>query len=84
MRKWKKIEVILELLIFGIVVGVIEDLVAIYFATGETITWSIVGIAILVTVPFAILGEVIFDNIDFASILERLFSRKKNKEKEGS
>lgn len=76
MRKWKKIEVILELLIFGIVIGIIEDLMAIKFATGEIITWKVVGIVFVVAIPFAILGEVVFDNIDFATMLEKRFGKK--------
>lgn len=74
---WKKWEVIFELLVFGIVIGIIEDLTAIKFATGEPITLKIIGIVILIAIPFAILGEVIFDRIDFAAILKRIFWREK-------
>ncbi|OGM93968.1 hypothetical protein A2524_01590 [Candidatus Wolfebacteria bacterium RIFOXYD12_FULL_48_21] len=77
MTRWQKLEVFLELLIFGIVIGIIEDLIAIKFATGEPITWGVVGIVVLVAIPFAILGEVVLDRIDFASILQRMFEKKK-------
>jgi len=76
MHKWKKLEIIFELLIFGILIGVIEDIIAIKFATGDPITWKVVGIVVIVAVPFAILGEVIFDNIDFAKIFQRWFEKK--------
>ncbi len=76
---WKRLEVILEFLIFGIVIGVVEDLIAVTVATGEPITWKIIGIIVLVAIPFAFLGEVIADQIDFAKMLERLFSRGKGK-----
>ena len=76
-RDWKKIEVIFELLVFGIVIGIIEDLIAIKFATGATITLKVIGIVILIAIPFAIPGEVIFDRIDFASIFKKLFEKKK-------
>ena len=35
---WKKVEIVFELLIFGILIGVVEDLVAIKFVTNEPIT----------------------------------------------
>jgi len=74
---WRKWEVIFELLVFGIVVGIIEDLTAIKLATGEPITLRVVGIVILIAIPFAILGEVIFDRIDFATIFKRMFGRER-------
>ena len=73
---WKKREVIFEILIFGILIGITEDLIAIKFATGEPITFKIIGIVILIAIPFAVLGEVIFDRIDFASMLKRLFGKR--------
>jgi len=76
---WKKVEVIFEFLIFGIVIGITEDLIAIKFATGETITLRIIGIVVLIAIPFAIIGEVIFDRIDFAVIFKNLFEKKDKK-----
>ena len=73
---WKKWEVIFEFLIFGVLIGITEDLIAIKFATGEPITFKIIGIVILIAIPFAVLGEVIFDRIDFASMLKRLFGKR--------
>lgn len=78
-RKWRRMEVMLELLIFGIVIGVVEDLIAIKLATDAVITWRVVGIVVLVAIPFAIIGEVIFDNINFAKILKRWFGKKEGK-----
>jgi hypothetical protein len=74
-RNWKKIEVIFELLIFGIIIGIIEDLLAIKFATGEPITLKVIGIVVLIAIPFAILGEVVFDRIDFSAIFKRIFEK---------
>lgn len=74
--KWKKIEVIFELLIFGVVIGIIEDLLAIKFATGEPITWKVIGIVVVIAIPFAVLGEVVFDNINFAEIFQKWFESK--------
>jgi putative Mn2+ efflux pump MntP len=59
----KKIEVFLEFLIFGVIMGIVEDLIAVKFATNETITWSIILIITLVAIPFAAVGELIVDRI---------------------
>jgi hypothetical protein len=74
--KAKHIEVFLEFLIFGIIAGVIEDVVAVKFATGHNITWEIIGIVILVTIPFAIISEIIVDRIDFL----KFFKKKKGRQ----
>ena len=60
----KRIEVFLEFLIFGVVMGVVEDITAIALATGEPITLRIIIIIILVAIPFAAIGELIVDRID--------------------
>jgi len=73
---WKKWEVIFEFLIVGVLIGITEDLIAIKFATGAPITFKIIGMVILIAIPFAVLGEVIFDRIDFASMLKRLFGKR--------
>ncbi len=65
----------MEFLIFGIIIGIVEDLIAIEFATNAKITWRVVGIVFLVAVPFAFLGEVLVDRIDFVSIFQKLFKR---------
>jgi hypothetical protein len=77
LKKWKKIEVIFELIIFGIIIGITEDLIAIKLATEAPITPKVIGIVILIAIPFAFIGEVIFDRIDFADIFQRIFERKK-------
>lgn len=71
----EKAEVFLEFLIFGIIIGVIEDLLAVKLATGEPITLKILGIIILIAIPFAILGEIVVDRIDFVATFKKLFKR---------
>ena len=61
MKKHKRLEVFFEFLIFGIVMGVTEDLLAIVLATDAIITWDILWIVVGVTIPFAVLGELIVD-----------------------
>ena len=65
-----------EFLFFGIIFGIAEDLIAIYFATGERITWEIIGIVIVIAIPFAIIGELFADNIDFVRIFRKIFKRR--------
>ncbi|MEK9200694.1 MAG: hypothetical protein AAB909_01835 [Patescibacteria group bacterium] len=60
----KRLEVFLEFMLFGIIMGVTEDLIAVYFVTREPISWHVVGIVVLVTIPFAIIGELIVDHHD--------------------
>ncbi|HPN14556.1 MAG TPA: hypothetical protein PLF71_00340 [bacterium] len=74
--KWQRLEMVFELLVFGIAVGVIEDLIAIKFATNEPITYSVVAIVVIIAIPFAVLGEVVFDRIDFASLFKKWFEKK--------
>lgn len=53
-----------QFLLLGIGLGIVEDLLAVYFATGEPITWKIIVLITGVTVPFAILGELVVDKVD--------------------
>ena len=54
-----------EFFIVGLMMGISEDLMAIYFATGETITVHIVVIASAVSLPFAFFSEMVVDHPDF-------------------
>ncbi len=63
-KKYKKIEVFLEFLIFGVILGIIEDLIAFSFSVGESITPKVILFAAIIAIPFAFLGEVIIDRID--------------------
>lgn len=73
----KKIELVFEFLIFGIVIGIVEDLLAVKLTTGEPITFKMIGVIILIAIPFAILGEIFADKVDFVKIYRKIF--KKNK-----
>ena len=61
----RRLEVFFEFLIFGIAMGVVEDLIAITMVTGEPITWRTILIIVLVAIPFAVIGELIVDRIEF-------------------
>lgn len=73
--KWKKIEVMLEFLVFGIVIGITEDIIAIKLTTDAVITKQMIVIVVFIAIPFAILGEIVADNIDLAKILKRIFEK---------
>jgi len=73
--KWERIEVFFEFLIFGIVVGIVEDLIAVKVATDAPITPHVVGVVILVAIPFAFLGEVLVDRIDFIAVFKKIFRK---------
>lgn len=62
-RTKKRLEVFFEFLIFGIALGIIEDILAIWFATDTQITWHVFAVVIAVTIPFAALGELVVDRI---------------------
>ena len=74
--KWQRLEVFFEFLIFGITIGVVEDLIAIEVVTDVAITWHVIGIIVLITIPFALLGEVLVDRIDFVEIFRKIFKKR--------
>ncbi len=57
--------------------GVIEDLIAVTFSTGEPITWKIIGIVIIVAIPFAAIGELIVDRTEWVKKLHKLIKKGK-------
>lgn len=77
----EKIERFLEFFIVGLVLGVIEDVIAIKLATGAKIDFNIFKIAFLVALPFAIFSELIVDRPNFWKFW-RLFPAYKEKHQE--
>jgi hypothetical protein len=67
----------LEFFIIGICLGLVEDLIAIHFATNAEITRKIVLIAFLAAFPFAVFTELIVDHPKFWSRLFRLKEEQK-------
>ena len=72
MSRTRKLRLI-EFLIIGVVMGTIEDLLAVVFATGEPINFRILWVVFLVALPFAFVSEVVVDHPRF---WERIFRRK--------
>jgi len=71
-KRFHKLNVFLEFFIFGVVMGVVEDLIVIGLVTGEPITLEVIGIVTLVTLPFAILGELVVDRKDWARLFRKI------------
>lgn len=68
----------LEFFIVGVLLGVVEDMIAIFLATDAQFNWRIVIIAFFVALPFAIFSELIVDHEKFKGFMRRRF--KKNSE----
>lgn len=64
MTRIKKLR-ILEFLVIGVLMGTIEDLIAVAIATDETIDFKVLAIVFLVAFPFAFLSEVVVDHPRF-------------------
>ncbi len=64
----------LEFFVVGVVFGISEDLLAIFFVTGEPITAKILLIASLVAIPFAAFSELVVDSPGFRRKVQHLIS----------
>ncbi len=63
-RTKARLEVFLEFLIFGVAMGLVEDLIALKLVADTPITLNVVLIVIAVVIPFAIIGELIVDRLN--------------------
>jgi len=63
---------ILEFFIIGLLLGIVEDLIAITWATETTIDLRVIAIAFVVALPFAFLSEIVVDQKRFPQWLHRL------------
>lgn len=65
----------LEFFIVGLLLGVVEDLIAISLATEKAIDLRVFVIAFLVAFPFAIFSELIVDHDKFKSLMKKWFRK---------
>ena len=65
----------LEFFLVGIVLGVAEDLLAIFLVTNEPIDFRVFWIAFFVAFPFAVFSELIVDHDKFKKIMSKWFKR---------
>ena len=76
----KKLELFFEFLIFGVIMGIAEDLIAIRITTDAVFDLRIIWVVTLITIPFAIFGELIVDKKDeIAKFFKQLFTSEENK-----
>ncbi|MFB6116709.1 MAG: hypothetical protein ABEK10_04335 [Candidatus Nanosalina sp.] len=59
-----RVERFTEFLVIGVLLGTVEDLIAVKAATGEPITLQTIGIIIAVSIPFAAFSELVVDHPD--------------------
>lgn len=62
----------IEFFLVGVVMGMAEDVLAVWFSTGEKITFRVVWIVFLVALPFAIISEYVVDHPRFWKTIFRL------------
>jgi hypothetical protein len=74
--KSQRIELIFELVVFGTILGVIEDIIAIKATTDAVITIKNFFVVLAIAIPFAIIGELAITKIDFTKIFNKLFNGK--------
>jgi len=78
MRKEDRKRVISRLIEFffiGLVMGIVEDLLAIHFATDAQITLQTFKVAFLVALPFAVISEFLVDLKLFQRVLRRYIKK---------
>lgn len=78
MTRLKKLRII-EFLIIGVVMGIVEDLIAVRAATDTMINFGVIWIVFLVALPFAVLSELVVDHPRF---WEKLWPPKLTREDE--
>lgn len=62
----------IEFFLVGIVMGMAEDVIAVWFSTGEKITFRVIWVVFLVALPFAILSEYVVDHPRFWKTILRM------------
>lgn len=65
MRIRKKTLRIIEFLVIGVLVGLLEDLIAVRAVSDVAINLRVVGTVLLVAIPFAVLSELVVDHPRF-------------------
>ncbi len=66
-----QIKRVLEFFVVGIIFGVTEDILAVLIATDAELMFDIVGVVVLIAIPFAIISELIVDHPKFVTFDNR-------------
>jgi len=64
-----------EFFVIGLMMGVLEDVLAIYFATDAEITLSTLKVAVFVAFPFAVISELVVDSKKFRRFIKRILNK---------
>lgn len=75
--------VFFEFLVIGVVMGILEDLLAIHLATDAQFSWHVLWIVIAVTIPFAFISEIIVDHPRFWEKIFNIHGKKEDKTRLG-
>jgi uncharacterized membrane protein YgaE (UPF0421/DUF939 family) len=76
MKRRRRLERFTEFLLVGVALGVIEDMIAVMLVTGEGFSFEMLGIIVMVTVPFAAFSELIVDSDEYL-IIEKIAEKMK-------
>lgn len=71
-KKVRRVMRFFEFFVIGILMGLLEDILAIFFATKQPITLRVILIAAIVAIPFAIFTELVVDKPSFRKKIERI------------
>ena len=71
---------LIEFFFIGLVMGIIEDLLAIHFATDAKITLETIKVAFIIALPFAVISEIVVDQ----KILRKAIRKMKAKRQENA
>ena len=74
MNRRDKLERFTEFLIFGLILGVTEDMIAVRLVTGESFTLRMLGLVVMVTIPFAAFSELVVDSDEY-KITEKIVEK---------
>lgn len=66
---------LIEFLFIGVIMGLVEDLIAVVLATDAKLNWQIVFIVFFVALPFAFISEIVVDHPLFWERWFRLVKR---------
>lgn len=56
---------LLEFIVIGVLMGTVEDVIAIVFATDAAIDFRVIFLVFLVAIPFAYISEMVVDHPKF-------------------
>lgn len=76
MKKRRRLERFTEFLLVGVVLGVVEDMIAVMLVTGESFSPEMLGVVVMVTVPFAAFSELVVDSDEYL-IIEKMVEKMK-------